>query len=593
MEVHERTRDMFEVIDGYLRPLPIPLPAPGDLESMERMGLIHSKASHFILKTFMALSGFNGFQKGLPEKVEGILKSTNSRGAFLFSPLISATLALEDAPGISSPVERAATLIWAVRNLYEDIMSARFEPDKYGSQMLEMGKYSNLFSTGLIVEGKISRVFKSADFSRITVIIARRFYSVELWKPGTEVTIDQLKNSLKNLIHQAQSNRRTDENPSPGILTFAKDRTQIKAFSQIQRNPDNRETLNMLRHSFFTVCLDVDTSPGSFEEAAFLAHRSNFGNRWNHASLQLVVFGNAKACVLCNFSAYLDGNNMMRAAAEIQKRAVQYSSPGKQDAGTTNGLPHVKELKWRINKNMLRNARRDLLFVLDFQPATYTIENIGTDFFADHPIQLVQAFIIALQFTAKRLTGKMIKISQFLTMSKYRFVGLLTTVVTTPEVMQLVDSLEDRNMSVETRQKLLWSACKSQSNVCRKARRYLPLPKILNMFLRSTKSIRRFYVMSLYTITMILLKQFRMLRSVQREIIVSHPLIHPEVPLVGRPGVRLPYVKYFGLHYQIYKDKIVITFMPGVNWTIPNSELIADLRESLIRVRAILDNKEL
>ena len=59
-----------------------------------------------------------------------------------------------------------------------------------------------------------------------------------------------------------------------------------------------------------------------------------------------------------------------------------------------------------------------------------------------------------------------------------------------------------------------------------------------------------------------------------RDVLVSHPEIYPGVPIVGRPGIRLPYVNCFGLHYQMMADKTVITMMPGTRWSIPNEELI-------------------
>ena len=50
--------------------------------------------------------------------------------------------------------------------------------------------------------------------------------------------------------------------------------------------------------------------------------------------------------------------------------------------------------------------------------------------------------------------------------------------------------------------------------------------------------------------------------------------------MVGRPGVRLPYVRYFGLHYQMLDDRTRFTVMPGRSWTIPNAEFAAELGSS-------------
>ena len=79
-------------------------------------------------------------------------------------------------------------------------------------------------------------------------------------------------------------------------------------------------------------------------------------------------------------------------------------------------------------------------------------------------------------------------------------------------------------------------------------------------------------------------------RSLRTEIIVSHPIIYEEVPLIGRPGIRIPYVKYFGLHYQIMDEKIYITMMHGVKWKIPNKRFIDELELQLSKIINIMSN---
>jgi hypothetical protein len=78
----------------------------------------------------------------------------------------------------------------------------------------------------------------------------------------------------------------------------------------------------------------------------------------------------------------------------------------------------------------------------------------------------------------------------------------------------------------------------------------------------------------------------------RQEVLISHPKIYPEIPVVGRPGIRLPYVDYFGLHYQIMADQIVVTMMPSVNWTVPNVEFVAELRANLMKIQQIIQGGE-
>lgn len=78
------------------------------------------------------------------------------------------------------------------------------------------------------------------------------------------------------------------------------------------------------------------------------------------------------------------------------------------------------------------------------------------------------------------------------------------------------------------------------------------------------------------------------LKREQRQILISHPAIYPETPLVGRPGARLPYVKYFGLHYQIFAEEIVITMMPALAWDITNEQVVTAVADALKQIQALL-----
>lgn len=245
------------------------------------------------------------------------------------------------------------------------------------------------------------------------------------------------------------------------------------------------------------------------------------------------------------------------------------------------------------------------------QPVTFEIPGYGRQFFAEHGVEAVPTFILALQMTANRLAGRPARITQFLSMSRYRCTDLATTVVSGPQVQQFAQAMlgeaaagqgngataarpgggagEAATSRGEDLQALLHAAIAEQAQIARQARRYLPLPIILNLFLRSRRGAGRRWTELLLWLRMIALRKLGVAPLQEREVLVSHPEIYPEVPIVGRPGVRLPYVKYFGLHYQIMADKIVITMMPGVRWPVPNTRLIEELTDSLHRIRQVLE----
>ncbi len=636
-----RSPDVYEQLPHYPKPPLVPLPRPEDLDGLlAELGQPRGSLARRITDVTLALTRFRPWLERLPENIEALQRHHNLRLPGLQTPVISATLALADDPRPLSPLTRAATLILGVRSFYRDLMSGALPPDTYRGQPLEMGQYPNFFSTSQVIEGRGVRLYKSKHVSTINVIVGGRFYLLDIGEPDAEPTVAELEAALAEIVRRAREEPREPGESSPGVLTCAHDRTQRRGFSLLQQNPVNRESLRSLRHTFFTLCLDLDDYPATLAEAALIGQSRNQDNRWYHASFQLVVFGNARACAICNFTAYLDGNVMMRGAAEIQRRAAVitaeavttkgdlalgsggFSRPNTAEAVTTKQdlalgsggfsrpdtaeavTTKIKRLRWQIPEPLLARARRDLESMLDRtgQPATFEIPGYGRQFFAQHGVEAVPTFILALQMTGNRLAGRPTRITQFLSMSRYRCTDLNTAVISGPQVQHFAkemleaaaagpgrETAEAAATIKEDLRALLRAAIAEQAEIARQARRFLALPVIFNLFLRSKKGVDQLLGALLFTIRVRLLKKLGAFAGLEREILVSHPEIYPEVPIVGRPGVRLPYVKYFGLHYQIMADKIVITMMPGTRWQVPNAQLIEDLTNSLHRIRQVLE----
>jgi len=587
MDLNMRSTDVYEEIGGYVKPPIVPLPEIDNIDSLKYLGLKINKRSKQIVKSAMILSGFRSFQKKLPETIEHHLRTNNLRLPGLYMPAISASLALADDPRHLTALERAATLIFAVRNLYDDLIAGRLPQDKYRDQVLEMGQYPNVYATSIIIDGKNVRMFKSKVTTQITVIVARRFYILEIENYND---VEQIREALAAIIQNANNHKLEAHKHSPGILTAATNETQLSVFNRIKKIQVNADSLDVLKHSFFTLCLEIDNHPSSYADAAFVTHGTNFENRWFHSSLQLVVYGNSKAVAICNFTTYLDGNTMMRTVSEIQKRAALCSF-ATSDGMHKKSLPPARELHWNINERAIWKAYKDVQILRDNQQATFEITEIGSSYFAAHKTQSIPAFILALQLAVKRLTGKIIKIEQFLTMTKYRCMDLTTAVITTQEVEEFIKHLEGNDVQQAKAFELLMTAIQSQAEVARIARSQLKLGLIITFYLRSLKRAKAFYAKAVLFFAALIIRLTGSMKSIPGgEIIVSHPDIFPEVPVVGRPAIRLPYVKYFGLHYQIYSEKIVITMMPGLTWKIPNTEFIFVLRECLQKIQWVINN---
>ena len=576
-ENQERTTDIYEQLPFYPKPPLIPLPDWQTMASLKGMGIKQSPVSSLVIKTLMALTGFKKFYRNLPETMENYLRTTNTRGAGLFALINSASLALRDDQRSLTPAQRAATLIFGAYGFYDDLMSGKLEPDKYKDQVLEMGQYPNLFSTCLTIEGKTAKLFKSKRTDQITVLINGRFFILNVGHPGKTTTLPQLANTLQKLVDRVQEET-PDGNPnSPGIISGVAHPVQLRMFGRILKNPVNKATFEQLRHSFLTLCLDINDQPQDYAEAAKITQSKNFHNRWYHSALQIVVFGNGKASTMLNFNTYIDGNPMMRGSAEIERRAEQI--PVETDDAATLDAP--KELRWQLNPMFIERATEVARTVLDDQKATFVLDGFGKTFYQNKNLAPVPAFMVAVDMAAKTLIGQHVHIAQYLSVSKYRCMNLANADATTPEVQAFVDYVEQENFDKAEARKLMEAAIESQRKAYSKARKNMPPSQVISIFVSSQKGFKKLWITSMLATAMIFLRLLGLYKSEEMQAVASHPDIKSEIKVVGRPGIRLPYIKYFGFHYQIMDDKTVITFMPSTKWQISNQKLLETIREKL------------
>ncbi len=579
MDDLERSRDLYEAVGGYPAPPQVPLPAPDDPDALQAYGLSPHPAAHALLRGAMALSGFSAFLHQAPATIENLLRTVNLRGPALFAPAVAATLALAEDARALTPFERAATLVCAAWSLRDAVFTGALAPDTYGGQPLEMGQYPNLFGTSLICDDAQARLFKTARTDQLTVVVGGRFFVLPVTDWRSPEAVRQLAQDLADLAERARS-APADPGASAGPLSAASDATQRRLFPLLRGQPDNAAALDTLRHSLLTLCLDLETTPATAAEAAYHAHSGSPANRWFHASLQLVVFGNARACAIAHFSAYLDGNTMMRGAAEIQRRAAAGPLAGPTGPRPANGRAH--ELRWQIDSAWQEQVEHDLASLRAPAPATFVLEGFGRSYFERQRVDAVPAFVVALQRTANRLAGQPAAITQFLAMSRYRCMDLVTGMMSTPEVQRCAAALDDPNVDAPLWGALLQAAHDSQAREARRARQAIPYDDLLALFMLSRRrGWPRQRALAVAAVTFGLLRAFGWLRVPGRQVLISHPEVYPEIPVVGRPGARLPYVRDFGLHYQILADQITLTVMPSLTWRVPNAELAADLHGSL------------
>jgi len=589
-----RTDDLYEVFGGYPKP---PLPRIADVNdpaSFSDIGIEPKTYRYIITKLALRITGFLSYYKTLPENLEKLLRKKNMRLPGLWAPVLSATSVLLDDPKKCDPFERAASLITAAYELYSDLITGKLEPDRYKDSIFEMGLYPNLFFSSLIIEKNGVKLFKCKPKFKINVLVRRQFYVLDLLDEGNFLSYRDIILALKEIVITSDKKRTKNEIPSIGLITAANNSTQFKAFKILKKDKESKAAIFSLNQAFLTLCLDIDSRPSSYKQAAFFAHNTNHGNRWYHSATQIVVFGNGKSAVIFNFTAYLDGITMARAGIELYKRSLSILPLDKTEIESHEAKSYsFQKLNWKFPYKYLRPIMRDIRLISDNQQATFEINNLGLTFFQKYNINPISTFVVALYMTVKELISNETSILQFVSMAKYRCMSLLTTDVVTKEVKDFVGIADAMNIGITEKNLSLHKAIESQKLAIRKTRNKLSLDTLFLYYIHSKSGLNKVFTILLTIFSSLLVGKIRLFDLGKSEIIISHPSISEQIPVFGRPGVRLPYLKYFGLHYQILENKIIITMMPSLKWQIPNAELVNILSNKLNVLARIISKDDI
>ena len=584
-----RTINLFEQLSGYLDPPVISLSDPDLSVLLRRLGSSDTPSNRWIIELGLSASGFNRFRQRLrSDQLESLLRSTNLRLPGPLSPALSTTVALQDDPRDLSPYQRAATLIFGAYSLYHSLRLAELKPDQFQDHASEMGLYPNLFSTSLIVDHKTPRLFKGVFEPQITLLIRGHLYLLLLGDLKTETWVESLAAAIEKLAVQVAP--LTSNEMSPGILTAADTRTQQRIFAQLAHDPIDAPILRRMRRSYLTVCLDLESFPDSLEEAARLTHSTNFINRWFHASCQIIVFGNSRACTNMNYHAYLDGEVMLRSAAEIQQRAVVY--PIQFDEPEAAGVEYkIFEVDWDIQPKAVppveyQRVQDEINALVDQQPATFELPGFGHTFFDNHGINSDAGFILALLAALGELTDTPHSVDRRISLAGYRCMDEVLIKLMTDEGQQYLDALSrtgNPNFDSNEMHDRLIAAQSAHLKCLSQAQEKMPPELLIQLFIKSRNRSQRIRAQAALKVSFLSMKISRLDHYYpQPDVLVSSPRVYPQAPVVGRPGLRLPIVKSLGMYYQIWPDRIVMTISPGVHWKIPNQVLVEQIEKVIV-----------
>jgi carnitine O-acetyltransferase len=233
-------------------------------------------------------------------------------------------LVLEDDPGKTTAVGRAASLAAGLLAVAHEIERGSFEPDILAGVPLEMEQYRRtLFATVRIPDARHDRLVRREPWARhLVVAVHGAFWAVDAFVGDAPATAAELAQAFERIVQAAPHSP-----PGVGPATALPREAWSAVRTSLAAEGASRSALEAVEDALFVVALDLDSFPADAPEMADLVRLGNLENRWFDKSLQLVVSGNGRAALTFEHSA-VDGHNAIRVAAEAHARGTKASLAG-------------------------------------------------------------------------------------------------------------------------------------------------------------------------------------------------------------------------------------------------------------------------
>ena len=208
----------------------------------------------------------------------------------------------ESNPKFQTQTGRAASLIQAMMQFRERVISETLTPDMIRDQPLDMEMYKYLFNTCKIPIIPEDKTINFGYNNKHIVVVSRgNFYSVRVIDDNGQL----ISTSDIEIMLQKIQKKATKNTASIGTLTADHRDVWAEFRTNLVKNPQNEKNLETIQSAAFLVCLD-ETSPVTRRETGRSLWDGECANRFYDKSFQLIVFKNGKAGVN-NEHSMMDG----------------------------------------------------------------------------------------------------------------------------------------------------------------------------------------------------------------------------------------------------------------------------------------------
>ncbi|SCU88831.1 LANO_0D03202g1_1 [Lachancea nothofagi CBS 11611] len=209
----------------------------------------------------------------------------------------------------SDPLIKATAIIVSVLRFLEAIKDEALPAEMIKNHPFCMNSFHLMFNNARIPgNGKDSNVFYSLhEHNYITVALKGNFYTVRTHNDDGKVLEPvNIWYQLYEITTRLSGRVQELTNAGIGTLTSQPRSEWYQSYSELMSNPMSRRSLDAIHQSSFMVCLDLDTSPVSWEEKSRFAWHGDGINRYYDKPLQFFVAKNGTSGFLAEHSK-MDG----------------------------------------------------------------------------------------------------------------------------------------------------------------------------------------------------------------------------------------------------------------------------------------------
>ncbi|KAK7813612.1 hypothetical protein U0070_000662 [Myodes glareolus] len=410
----------------------------------------------------------------------------------------------QDFVDLQGQLRFAAKLIEGVLDFKSMIDNETLPAEFLGGKPLCMNQYYQILSSCRVPGPKQDSVVNFLKTKKppmhITVVHNYQFFELDVYhSDGTPLTSDQIFVQLEKIWN---SSLQTNKEPV-GILTSNHRNTWAKAYNTLIKDKVNRESVNSIQKSIFTVCLDKPVPRVSDDVyrnhvAGQMLHgggsKLNSGNRWFDKTLQATglhatdtpsvtlqhvrdslgsvrVVHSGDAFLIVQFIVAEDGSCGMvyeHAAAEgppivaLVDHVIEYTKKPELVRSPMVPLPMPKKLRFNITpeiKNDIEKAKQNIsIMIQDLDITILVFHHFGKDFPKSEKLS-PDAFIqIALQLAYYRIYGQACATYESASLRMFHLGRTDTIRSASTDSLAFVKSMDDTNVPEQQKVELLRKA---------------------------------------------------------------------------------------------------------------------------------------